>query len=620
MPACVRPGRELSMGRRSRITHPVKGGQRPEDAVSPRAIALAGAIVFILSCGAFLPAIGAGFSDFDDHGFLLEATGWRGLGPENLAWMATAMRLGHYQPLTYLSYAIDYTFWGMDPRGYHTTNILLHAGNAVLLMFVLVRVLILGGAERSRSLLFAAAAASILWAVHPLRVESVAWITERRDVLSASFLLLSMLAYLRAVRPGEAPLASRRAYVWCLGLLLCSLLAKAWGITFIAVVLALDVWPLRRLPWRVWRWGAFAPVLRQKIPIAGLCAVFAFLAWMAQRTGHDETMRSFQDWGWAARGFQACYGVVFYLWKTIAPVDLVPLYELPLTFDAGEARWWIAAGLVIVMAVAVGLIARRHAGIGVAMLLYVILLSPVLGIAQSGIQLVADRYAYLALWPIAGLLAAGLGRLWAAQPRPALLRATAVACILAAMVLGTLSWRQCGLWGDTLRLWETTIARGHDGPVTRNYLARQLERAGRYADAIREYEASLAFNPSYEDSWFGMGNALRSMGQHARAHEAFVKSIEVASDPMRSQIALGLLRVMHLNDQAGAIEAFAQAVETAQRLGNPQRTGTPYLMLASAYGEAGDIQRAIPLLREAARWPDTREQAIGFLRDLGVPP
>lgn len=608
------------MGRRSRITHPVKGGPRPAGAVSPRVVALAGVIVFVLSCAAFLPALGAGFSDFDDHGFLLEATGWRGLGPENLSWMATAMRLGHYQPLTYLSYAIDYTFWGMDPRGYHATNILLHAGNAVLLMFVLMRVLTLGGAAHRRGVLFGAAAASILWAVHPLRVESVAWITERRDVLSAFFLLLCTLAYLRAARPVEAPLASRRAYVWCLALLLCSLLAKAWGITFIAVVLALDVWPLQRLPWQVWRWGAFAPVLQQKIPIAGLCVVFALLAWMAQRTGHDETMRSFQDWGWAARGFQACYGVVFYLWKTIAPVDLVPLYELPMTFDAGEARWWIAAGLVIVMAVAVGLIARRHVGIGVAMLLYVILLSPVLGIAQSGIQLVADRYAYLALWPIAGLLAAGLGRLWAAPARLALVRATAVACLLAAMVLGTMSWRQCGLWGDTLRLWETTIARGHDGPVTRNYLARQLEKAGRHADAIREYEASLTFNPRYEDSWFGMGNALRSLGQHARAQQAFLKSIEVARDPMRSQIALGLLRVMHLNDQAGAIEAFAQAVETAQRLGNPQRTGTPYLMLASAYGEAGDIQRAIPLLREAAKWPDTRAQAIGFLRDLGVSP
>jgi len=608
------------MGRRTRTRPRALDESRSADIAWRKRVGVAGVLVFVLAFAAFVPAIGAGFSDFDDHGFLLEATGWRGLSPGNLAWIFTAMRLGHYQPLTYLSYAIDHAFFGMDPRAYHVTNILLHAGNAALLMIVILRVLVIAGVRQGAPLLYAAMAASALWAVHPLRVESVAWITERRDVLSAFFLLLSVLAYLRAARPAETALASRGALAWCVVLLGLSLFAKAWGITLIGVVLVLDVWPLRRLPWRVWRWGPHAPVLREKAPIAAMCLLFGVLAWLAQRTGHAEAMRSFQDWGWIARGFQTCYGLVFYLWKTIAPVGLVPLYELPLTFDAKEPRWWIAAVLVLVFALATLRVARRRPGVGAAIMLYVIILSPVLGIAQSGIQLVADRYSYLALWPIAGVLAAGLAALGEGERSRQFWRTSLGLCVVAAVVLGLLSWRQSMMWGDTLSMWQTTIERGYDTPVVRNYYARQLEKAGRLDDAAREYEHSLRQHPRYEDSWFGLGNTRRAQRQFNEAEAAFQESIAVASDPMRSQIALGLLYIMHMNRHDDAIAAFAAAAESARQRGDPQHTGTPYLMLASAYGQTGQEAKAVPWLREAARWPDTRDQALVYLRDLGLAP
>src|SRR5207249_5694880 len=209
----------------------------------------------VLVC--FLPALGSQFVLWDDDMNFTDNPSYRGLSASHLRWMFTTLYGGHYQPLSWLTLGLDYTLWGMNPTGYHLTSLLLHAVNAVLFYYIVLALLRRAVAAVSASA-GAAAVGALFFAIHPLRVESVAWASERRDVLAALFYLATVLAYLRMAE--EEP--SGRAHRWYLVSLACfvlSLLSKAWGITLPVVLLALDVFPLRR-----------APRLREKAPYAAL--------------------------------------------------------------------------------------------------------------------------------------------------------------------------------------------------------------------------------------------------------------------------------------------------------------------------------------------------------------
>jgi tetratricopeptide (TPR) repeat protein len=594
------------------------GKRAPDVPAATRRLSLVlAAAIAVLSAVPFLPALRGGYLDFDDHGFLLESDGWRGLGAENLAWMFSTMRLGHYQPLTYLSYGIEYTLFGLNPAAHHATNILLHAANAVLLFMLARRVLALTTRVTPVLGTFAAAACAAIWGVHPLRAESVAWITERRDVLSTTFLLLAALAYFRSARPGDAALGSPRWYWASVLLLLLSLLAKAWGITFIAAILVLDVYPLRRL--RPAPAGLLSRddrrVLAQKVPFAVLCIAFAAIAFRSTQAAGN----TLSTWGIPERLAQSCYGLVFYIWKTQAPTNLSALYELPRRIDWSESRWWISGVIVLAATIAVLALRRRAPGLAAAVVLYAVLVSPVLGITQAGIQLVADRYTYIATMPLliaaAGGVAAALG--W----RPLRTRRVAAGAAAGlAVVLGAITWYSSTRWTSDISLWTSALENGHDGPILRNYYGRALEKAQRPADAIQQYRVSIDANPSYADSWFGIGTASRTLGDYATAEEALRKAAEFDPDPTKAHLTLGLMYVMNMDRLPDAITAFKKAVDACEAVGNPRKTGRAYLMLAAAYGESGNDAEAVAWLHEAARWQDTRAEALEHLRELGVQP
>lgn len=250
------------------------------------------------SFAAFLPALNNHFVDWDDYGFVVDNQHFRGFGAEQLRWMFTADLLGHYQPLTWISYAIDYHIWGIaDASGYHLTNNILHALNAALFYFLALRLLRLAfqvpPKAESNGLYRSAALAGLLFGVHPLRVESVAWVTERRDVLSVAFLLPCVLFYLRYAT------GKSRRWLWYAGslaFLVLSLLSKAWGITLPLLLLVLDAYPLRRVRTQTPRSDVRPAwlLILEKLPFFLIAAYFAERAARAQAAG-QLTMLSLAD-------------------------------------------------------------------------------------------------------------------------------------------------------------------------------------------------------------------------------------------------------------------------------------------------------------------------------------
>jgi len=296
-----------------------------------------------LTCMIFLPALGGGFLPWDDEANLVVNRAWRGLGPSQLGWMLTSFHKGHWIPVTWLSFALDHVVWGMDPRGYHLTNVLVHGANAGLVCLLAMRLLEAGRGAEGAARLAGGAVAALAFALHPLRVESVAWVTERRDVLSAFFFLVSLLAYLRAVR--EEPVWRSRWYWLALGAFALSLGSKSMAVSLPLVLLILDMYPLARGR------GAWRLRLIEKAPFALLSLLAAAVAMVAVRAGGS--VSSLADLGVVQRLAISSYSVVFYLWKTLVPVGLSPLYELPLELDPGAAVYRLSMTLVIAITAAV---------------------------------------------------------------------------------------------------------------------------------------------------------------------------------------------------------------------------------------------------------------------------
>jgi tetratricopeptide (TPR) repeat protein len=508
-------------------------------------------VLFALVVAVFWPALRNGFVNWDDDLNLLDNPAFRGLSLAHLRWMFTTTHGGHYQPLSWVSFAVDHAFWGMDPRGYHLTAVVLHAANAVA-CFLVLRALLTPLALAPPPILDRAAfAGALFFAVHPLRVESVAWATERRDVLSSLFWLLSLLAYLTSVHgPPDRRAARRRLAVGALGL---SLLSKAWGITFPVVLLVLDAYPLRRLAERP------AALLREKVPFAAIAAAGAALAFAAQSAVPEH--RTLAEHGPLARVAQAAYGLVFYLGATLWPAGLYPAYLLEPDLDPTRPRY-VAALLIVGGVTALAVLGRRRwPWFAAAWASYVVIAAPVLGFAQTGPQLVADRYTYLACLPWTALLAAGLARLWRPERSPLVHRTTAAAALATLALLATLTARQIGIWHDSATLWNHVLALD---PA--NYIAWSNRAWVQQDDAraLADYGEAIRLNPRYYQAYFNRGNLRHDGGDYAGAAADHGKAIEIRPNDPDAYNNRGWAR-QALGDWRGAAADYARALELAPR-------------------------------------------------------
>ncbi|HUG36258.1 MAG TPA: tetratricopeptide repeat protein [Candidatus Limnocylindrales bacterium] len=451
----------------------------------------------------FLPSLGHGFVNWDDDENFLWNPHYRGLGWAQLRWMATAVQQGVYVPIAWLTLGLDHVLWGMNPAGYHLTSVVLHSTNAVLLYLVARRLLAAGlGTARDAepSIRLGASVAALLFAVHPLRVESVVWITERRDVVVGLFTLLTVLAYLRAVRRGERGRLHAGWYGAALAGFALALLSKAIVVALPVALLALDVYPLRRAEavsdLRPRRRRMLGLVL-EKLPFLALAAAVSALT-LAILSSRG-LLASRDDLGIAQRLALSAHALVFYLEKTLVPWALSPLYTLFHPIVPASPRY-LAPAVVIALLTAVVVAARGRWPAGlVTWVAYVALVLPVLGFFHSGPQAAADRYTYLAgmAWAVLG----GAGVAWSclavqAGRAPARLGRLAVGAAVALIAgLAALTVLQVRVWHDSVSLWTHAAAVEPESDIPIFYLGWALTDARRFDEAGAHFTRALARVP-----------------------------------------------------------------------------------------------------------------------------
>jgi tetratricopeptide (TPR) repeat protein len=456
------------------------------------------------------------FVDFDDYVYVvLNPRVNGGLSAEGVAWAFTTTRSLNWHPLTWLSHMLDAELFGLDPRGHHWTSIALHAANAGFLLWVL---------WRTSGALGPSAFAAGLFALHPLRVESVAWIAERKDVLFGLFWMLTWLAYLRWVERPSAP-----RYGLALALFALGLLSKPMIVTLPFVLLLLDYWPLRR---------PLSPrLLGEKLPFLALALLAsAATAWI-QGSGVQYEIPL------GLRLSNALVAYVTYLQKTLWPLDLAAFYPFP---DA--IPLWKSGGAALILGAISALAlhaARSLPYLAVGWLWFLGTLVPVIGLIPVGFQSLADRYTYvpsiglsiMAAWGAAAA-AAGLQRR-SGRERTAAVGVAAAAVLLAC---GLLTRDQIGHWRNTVAVFERVVAVTEPSAFAHTELGRALQSAGDVDEALAQYGRALEIDPDYARARASLGEALLAEGRPRDALPELRRALELrpGAHKLRFQIGLAL--------------------------------------------------------------------------------
>ena len=586
----------------------------------------------------YSPVIRNGFLNYDDDAYITDNAHVRaGLTWATVKWAFTTYDQANWAPLSWLSHALDCELFGLNPAGHHYVNVLLHAGNAVLLFLLLQS----ATGFRWRSLMVAS-----LFVLHPINVESVAWAAERKNVLSMLFFLLALHAYVWYARK---PALQRYAAVFLLFAL--GLLSKSQVITFPFLLWLLDYWPLRRIfpsaapgtsspgtsPPRLWSgWLAW-----ERVPLLLLSAASATVTMKAEASGG--AIHGASQYSLLLRLETAVISYARYLGKALWPSKLVALYPHPTHL---YPVWEVAAAAALLMLItAVAVRARNRRYLAVGWFWFLGSLVPMIGLVQVGGHALADRFAYI---PFIGLflILTWLAADWAKayQLRAAWLAVAAVAWLLA---LGILTYRQVGYWHDIPSFWGRTLALTENNYVAHDTLGEYLARQGRTEEAVGHFRAALAIRPddlpanlnlgTYEHgrgnlpaaieryqmvaqhagdvnlratAYGNLGSAYRQIGELAKAKQCFETALRLTPDrPMAmAMIGLGLI-AQKTGDPAEAVREYSRAMAV-------QPTDVGFLLLARALQQEGRSDEAAAILQRVARMSPNLAEAQQTADDL----
>lgn len=528
---------------------------------------------------AFAAVGGHGYINYDDPLYLTQnAMTQRGLTAETVRWAFTTTHAANYHPLTWLSILVDVELFGMDARGHHWMALAFHVVNTVLFYLVTLR---LTGAR------WAAAFAAALFGWHPLRVEPVAWLAQRKDVLSMLFALLALLAYERYARRPRA--------AWMLAVaaaLAAGLLAKPVLVTFPFALLLLDRWPLRRIASPAWlaidaagaRWsrGSFAGLVREKAPLFALVVLSSLLTFAVQRGGgavNEQTplLARVLNTGLAYWGYVA---------KTVWPAGLSPYYPYPSVID-------LVTALATILCLGLATLAawrerERLPFLLTGWLWFLGTLVPMIGLVQVGSQAMADRYTYFSGIGLFWIAAFGGARLLAALRAPLAVRALVAVGVLAALFAATRV--QVGYWRDSITLFTRAIEIEPRSHVARTNLAAALIENGDYEGGKHHLEEAAKLRPDLSELWVNLGTIEAREGHHEKALESYRRALAIApGDPSASlNYALSCVSLGRLDEAVPLLES----VIAQQAGGNLEKLVAAHRGLASAYRQQGRTREA----------------------------
>ncbi|MEE9613667.1 MAG: tetratricopeptide repeat protein [Thermodesulfobacteriota bacterium] len=538
-----------------------------------------------VTIGLFWQARTFEFLNFDDNVYI---TGnprmHEGLTPEGIEWAFTTTHGANWFPLTWLSFLLDYELYGLDPSGYHLTNVLLHAANTLLLFIVLAGMT--GSPWRSG---FVAA----VFAVHPLHVESVAWVSERKDVLSTLFWMLAMWAYLGYTeKPGV------KRYLLVALFLVLGLMSKPMLVTLPLVFLLLDWWPLGRFAR-----GARSLII-EKIPLLALSVVFSVVTYVTQQGGG--AVRSFEQYPLWVRVSNALISYVSYMWKAICPHDLAVLYPHP--GDAVYVPHGAGAALLLVAITATAVLARRrYPYFPVGGFWVVGTLVPVIGLVQVGGQAMADRYMYVPLVGLAIVSAWAVPEFLGRVPGRTRLLGASAAVVLALLAVATSF--QLRHWRTSVTLFTHALAVTEGNAGAHYNLGVALVERGETEGAVVHYREAIRVNPAYAEAHNNLGLAYGEKGLIREAVEEFGLALRIRPDDAEAHNNLAIA-YHSLGRMDEAIAEYREA------LGLKSGLVEAHYNLGLAYGEKGLREEARREFELFLRANPGDEEARGKLKEL----
>ncbi|MBE7415129.1 MAG: tetratricopeptide repeat protein [Deltaproteobacteria bacterium] len=560
----------------------------PDNRKPENIILIAALLSAVASFAVYLPSLGFEFVDLDDPSYVTGNPDIRGL---DLKQAFTSVVVGTWVPVTFLSFTLDYAIWGLNPLGYHLTNSALHAANVFLVALLGARLAGTRGGFGARGLFLIALSAGLLFGLHPLRVESVVWISERKDVLNAFFFLLGILSYL-----GYAKHKKASSYILALVFFVLSLLSKPMTVTMPLVLLILDFYPFDRFRKEGWT----RPVI-EKLPFFMLSLATGLITVWSQ----SKAMVTVQELVFSGRLHVAERGYLFYIYKTLAPMDLAPLY--PRNFQTGLNLHFAAYALALLAITALAVYLRRRSGVFIAVWAYfAVTLLPVIGFLQVGMQAAADRYTYIPGMGLAVLAAAGAG--WAAGKNRSAFAPVLASVVAASALLSFTTLGQAGVWKDSLSLWSHQVRLFPDyayGYVNRGavYLAK-----GMYEDAIKDLDKSVSLHPSFiNEIYFNRGVALVNAGRLDKGIADL--TVLVDSDPESKAVykARGTAYAL-AGRYVDALKDFQKAI--ALDPSDP----SAHIDLGKVYMHLGNFERSYASMRKALELGDT--SASRYISDL----
>ena len=524
----------------------VCGAEEMNQAVTRRTVLLI-CLLLVLACLAiYLQVFRFEFVNLDDEDYVTGNYQVRsGLTASSVLWAFTSTAASNWHPLTWLSHIMDYQLYGLNPAGHHLSSLLIHILNTLILFLLL---------SRMTGSLWRSAFVAALFAVHPMHVESVAWVSERKDVLSTLFGLLTIWAYVRYVdRPGLKRYALA-ALVYAIGLM-----AKPMLVSLPLILLALDYWPLGRFATAengASKRKTAASLLREKVPLFVLVLASSVVTFVAQQKGG--AVSTFTAHPLGVRAANAVVAYVEYMYKMLWPSRLAAYYPHPGS-SIPTAEVVFAGVLLIGMTAAVVLMARRHPYLAVGWFWYVVMLIPVIGLVQVGGQAMADRYTYMSFvglfiivaWSVPDLAT----RFWPGRP----------ACALSLLAVGVIAaftvvaWLQTGHWRNTVTLFENTLANTSDNYVAHSALAVGLAKQGKADRAIEHCRQALDISPRYAEAHTNLATFLLNKGEVNEAIYHYREALR--SNPQLAYVHYNLGNALALQrNRADAVSEYREAL------------------------------------------------------------